>query len=237
MRKISARLAGRITKSLIRYRRIIEKEKRADSNEANTVSIVQGMLSDILGYKKFGEITAEYEVRGTYCDLAIKVDGDLRFLVEVKSVGIELKKKHSDQVVRYGAREKLEWAILTNASRWQAYRIIPGPRPEGKLVLDVDVMALRPRSPEVIEFFGNLSRERFRQSSMAQVESAKRAMGKFTIAALLRSDPVLKIVRKEIRKLVKGFKPDIEEIRTLIEKQVLKQELTEGDEAEAASKS
>jgi hypothetical protein len=236
MRKLSNHLTNRITKALNRYRRIIDKAKRADANEANTSSIVQSMLTDIFGYKKFGEITSEYEIRGTYCDLAVQVDGDLRFLVEIKAANIELKKRHADQIIRYGAREKLEWAILTNATRWQAYRIVPGPSPDGKLVLDVDVLALRPTCPDVIEFFGNLSREKFRQSSMAQLESKKRAMGKFTIAALLRSDPVLKIISKEIRKLVRGFNPDTGEIRKLIEKQVIKQELMEGSEAELAVK-
>jgi len=38
-------------------------------------------------------------IRGAFCDLAVKLDGALAFLIEVKAVGLELKEQHVKQAV------------------------------------------------------------------------------------------------------------------------------------------
>jgi hypothetical protein len=39
-------------------------------------------------------------IRSTFCDLAVKLDGTLAFLVEVKAIGLEPK----EQYIRQGGR-------------------------------------------------------------------------------------------------------------------------------------
>jgi hypothetical protein len=84
---------------------------------------VSDVLTEILGYDKYQEVTTELSVRSTFCDLAIKIDGRLQYLIEVKSIGTELKENHLRQAIEYGAREGIEWILLANGHLWQAQRI------------------------------------------------------------------------------------------------------------------
>ena len=58
------------------------------------MTIIVDILAEIFGYDKYSEITSEHAIRGTYCDLATKIDGVLQFLIEVKAIGIDLKEQH-----------------------------------------------------------------------------------------------------------------------------------------------
>jgi len=60
-------------------------------NEANTCAIIRDMLCDVLGYDKFKDINSEYAIKGTKADLAVEVDGAVRFLIEAKAVGVSLR--------------------------------------------------------------------------------------------------------------------------------------------------
>jgi hypothetical protein len=42
--------------------------------------LIADFLADVLGCAKYKEITTEFAIRGTYCDLAIKMDEKLCFL-------------------------------------------------------------------------------------------------------------------------------------------------------------
>lgn len=66
--------------------------------------IVSDMLAEVFGFDKYSEVTRELCIRGTYCDLAVRIDQKLRFLIEVKAIGTELK----DQHVKAGRRLRRE---------------------------------------------------------------------------------------------------------------------------------
>jgi hypothetical protein len=46
--------------------------------------VVKDMLADIFGFDKYNEVTSEHQIRGTFCDLAIRIDGKVQFLIEAK---------------------------------------------------------------------------------------------------------------------------------------------------------
>lgn len=234
--RIPARVSSRISHQIKRFQQTIRDASHRDINESDTALIIAEMLAEVMGYKKLEEITTEYGVRGAYADLAVKVKSDLRFLVEVKAVGTELKDSHVTQVVNYGANQGVDWAILTNAAQWQAYRITFSKPVDRVLVLSTDLTQDDYKSESVIEFFGNLSREVFTSSSMTQVFRSKQALGKFTIAQIISSDPVVGRIRRELRRLAPGLNPALDDIRTIIEQDVIKRELFDGEEAKAAAK-
>lgn len=74
MSSVSAKAAARIASGLKKYQPIIATQKARDVNESDTVVIVADVLQDVFGYDKFKEITTEHSIRGTFCDLAIKVE-------------------------------------------------------------------------------------------------------------------------------------------------------------------
>ncbi|MBI3676189.1 MAG: type I restriction enzyme HsdR N-terminal domain-containing protein [Proteobacteria bacterium] len=236
MARIPARVCDRISQQVKKFQKTLVDATKRDVNESDTALIIAEMIAEIMGYKKLEEITSEYAVRGNYADLAVKVGNDVRFLIEVKAANTELKESHVTQVVNYGANQGVDWALLTNATRWQAYKISFDKPVDRTLVMEIDLASVSPKSDEVIEFFGNLSREVFTPSSMTQMFRSKQAMGKFSIAAILLSDPVVAMVRRELKRLADGLNPDLDEIRAIIENDVVKRELTEGEEAKAAEK-
>ena len=82
--------------------------KSRDAGEADTSTIVKDLLSEIFGYDKYSEITSEYMIKATYCDLAIKLEGKLQLLIEVKAIGLDLKDNHAKQAVDYAANQGVE---------------------------------------------------------------------------------------------------------------------------------
>ena len=105
MATIPKKVVDRLTSGLKRFQPILTASKARDDGEADTVMIVTDMLAEVFGYDKYSEVTAEYAIRGTYCDLATKLDGTIQSLVEVKAIGLELKDSHVKQAVDYAANQ------------------------------------------------------------------------------------------------------------------------------------
>lgn len=232
---VSAKVAARITTGVKRYQSVLSAIQKKDISEADTVTVINDILADVCGYDKYHEVTSQYAIRGTFVDLAVKIDDDIRFLIEVKAIGIELKDIHVKQAIDYAANEGIEWVILTNGAVWRVYKVHFGQPIEKILVCEVDLIALSAKSDEILECFGNLSREGFSKGTMADLLHQKQVTNKFTIAALLISDDVLDDIRKEVRRLGSGIKVDIEYLRTLLTNEIIKRDLIDSEEAKAAS--
>ena len=231
---ISKRVTTRIVTQLKHYQTVLADAKRRDISEADTVVIVGDMLADVLGYDKYQEVTAEFAIRGTYVDLAVRVGRDIRFLVEVKAIGCELKDNHVKQAIDYGANQGIEWAVLTNGMQWRIYKIMFKQPIEKVLVFETDLATLSLRDEDAIECIGTLSREGFTQSSMAALAQQKQATNKFTVAAILLSDPVIMMARRELRRLYPEVRIDDDVLRAVIQNEALKREIVDGEDAKAA---
>ena len=232
---ISSRVADRIAAQLKRYQAVLAEAKNRDISESDTVVIVVDMLADVLGYKKYTEITTEHSVRGTYVDLAVKVGNDVRFLIEAKAIGVSLKENHVKQAVDYGANQGIEWTVLTNGVQWQVYKIHFKQPIDKTLIAEFNVLDSSPKSPQIIECLGNLSREGFTQSSMTTFFLQRQVTCKFSVAALLLDEPMLNALRREIRRVSQSVKVDIEELRGLLQSEVLKRDVFDGEEAKQAA--
>ena len=231
---VSTKVAGRIAAQMKRYQGVLATIQKKDISEADTVTVINDILADVCGYDKYHEVTSQYAIRGTFVDLAVKVDEDIRFLIEVKAIGIELKDMHIKQAIDYAANEGIEWVILTNGAVWRVYNVHFGQPIEKILVCEVDLIALSPKSDEILECFGNLSRESFSKGNMADLLHQKQVTNKFTVAALLISDDVLDDLRKEIRRLGSGIKVDNDYLRALLTNEIVKRDLIDSEEAKAA---
>lgn len=72
---IPPKVSERLSVVLKRFQPILSSARARDVNESDTVTIVTDLLAELYGYDKYTEITKEYAIRGTYCDLAIELDG------------------------------------------------------------------------------------------------------------------------------------------------------------------
>jgi hypothetical protein len=95
-KRVSERLVARVK----RFQPILAAARSRDVGESDTVTIIKDMLAEVFGYDKYADVTSEHAIRGTYCDLAIKIDGELQTLVEVKAIGLDLKEFQVKQARR-----------------------------------------------------------------------------------------------------------------------------------------
>lgn len=232
---ISARVSDRISSQLKKYQTILADARSRDVSESDTVVIIVDMLADILGYRKYVEITTEHSVRGTYVDLAVKVGNDVRFLIEAKAIGSSLKENHVKQAIDYGANNGIEWIVLTNGAAWRVYKVHFKQPIDKSLLFEFDVLTVNPKSPQVVECLANLSREGFEQSSMITFYQQRQITSRFAVAAILLTEPMLDKLRREIRRLSPGCKVEETELATLLCSDVLKREVVDGDEAKQAT--
>ena len=123
MAAIPKKVSERLTRSVGIFQRVLKDAKTRDVNEADTVTIVTDMLAEVFGYDKYSDITSELAIRGTFCDLAVKDKGSIKFIIEVKAIGLTLRENHLRQAVNYGANQGIPWVILTNGVNWEIYRI------------------------------------------------------------------------------------------------------------------
>lgn len=233
---IPKRVEQRIREASNRFRPILEAARARDVNEADTVTIVKGLLADVFGWDPFFEVTAEYQIRGTYVDLAVQADERIAFLVEVKAIGSDLKDNHLRQAINYATNEGVEWIVLTNGIVWHAYRVTFGKPITHELVFDLDFLGDDPKSASFRERVFLLTKEGMTKSAIARFHEEKLAMSRFNVAAVIRDEVVLNVIRRELRRAYPKLNPTIEQIRQVVVSDVLKREVVEGERAEAALK-
>ena len=231
---VSQKVEARIVAELKRYRSILATAKQRDISENDTVIIIADMLSDVFGYDKHQHVTTEFAIRGTYVDLAVVVDENIRFLIEVKAVGIALKDSHVKQAIDYGANKGVEWIVLTNGVTWRVYKIYFSQPIEKSLIFEIDILSENPKSSDLIECFGSLSREGYSKSSMSELLQQKQVTSKYAIAAVLLSQTLLDELRRELRRISPGLKVDTSYLGSVLENDVIKRELVDSEDAKAA---
>jgi hypothetical protein len=174
-------------------------------------------------------------IRGTFCDLAIKVEGKLSLLIEVKAIGLDLKDNHIKQAVDYAANQGCEWVGLTNGVNWRVFKVSFNKPIEHECVLDIDVLALNPRNHDDIDLLGVIAKEGWKRAKLDEYHEHRQALSRFTLGALVLSDPVVRFIRRELRRVV-DVMVDEEDVKAVLQEEVIKRDVLEGDKAIAAAK-
>jgi hypothetical protein len=226
----------RLIAGLKHYQPILESARKRDVNEYDTVVIVTDVLAEIFGYDKYSEITREHSIRGTFCDLAIKIEDELQLLIEVKAIGGDLKDSHVKQAVDYAANQGAEWVILTNGIIWKVFRVIFGKPIDKELVIDLNLSTLSTRNQSDMSILFPMSREGWLKAALPAFHTQQQATNRFFLAAVLLNEPALETLRRELRRLAPDAKIEIEDLRKVLIHDVLKREVTEGIKAEDAQK-
>ncbi len=238
MGKTPSKIENRISAGIKKFKPILESAKDRDVGESDTVTIVVEMLAEIFGYDKFLEITSEHAIRGTFCDLAIKVDHVLQMLIEVKAIGLDLKDQHVKQAVDYAtnAKEGVDWVILTNGRTWRVYKVIFAKPIEHELVVEIDFLKLEPKSPKDVESLYLIAKEGWQKSVLGDYHDRMLALNRFFLGTMILSDPILEVIRRELRRVSPDVRIDADDIKSVLTSEVIKREVLEGDKADEARK-
>ena len=231
---IPKRVSDRFTRTVGKYQLILKNAKDRDVNEANTVFIIRDMLAEVFGYDEHLDITSEFAIKGTYCDLAIKLDSSVEFLIEVKAIGLNLKDSHLRQAVDYGARNGVPWIILTNGMVWEVHKIRFEQPITYDLVCSFDFSALDPKNPEHQERLFIICKEGLVKAAREEYHERVLTLNRFILGSLILSDDVVGVIRRELRKLSDGVLVLPEDISRVLSNEVLKRDVVEGEEASKA---
>ena len=234
MANIPKKVTERFVKVVPRFQKVLQLAKDRDVNESDTVSVLNDIFGEVFGYDKYLEVTSELAIRGTYCDLALKVEDKVQFLVEAKAIGIELKDTHMRQAVDYGANRGVQWVVLTNGMEWRVYRIRFEQPINYDLVCKFDFAALNPRDPKDQDCLFLLSKEGLGKNAREDFYEKVQSVNRYVIGRLILSEPVLTVLRRELNRMAEGVKVDVSDVKQIVQAEVLKREVVEGEEADAA---
>jgi hypothetical protein len=220
--KWEAAARERVKAGIRRFSKPLNDLIARDANEGDTRMLVNRILTDVLGYDEFGDLTTEYAVKGEFADYGIRIDRDLVAFVEVKRVATKLGAKHLRQAQMYAVNEGVEWIVLTNGAEWRAYHLSAGLPVEIDLALEVNLVGDDSPSQKASQLF-YLTHESLKRRQLDEVWKAKRATSPRSLASVLTTPAVAEAVRKELRRTT-GQRVDPTEITQLIRDTVIRAE-------------
>lgn len=216
-----------LKKKLKEYSAIFREAQEKGKKEADAVMYIVQFFREVLGYDIFKEISKEYQIKERYCDIAIKLKGQLELLIEVKQPGVRLADKHIEQAELYAAKSGTKWVLLTNGCDWRLFHLNFDEEGgiEKTLVFKTDLLKSFQEKPiDVINKFMLLHKKNFQKGEL-DIYWQKRLMllPKSLIKALFTED-VLKSIRREVN-IGAPVKVGIEDIskslKNMIDKEVL----------------
>jgi len=110
-------------KALKNFVPVIQEAKEAKRNEQDTRDRLRIMLEKVFGWDPLEDISAEFNVKGTHVDFAVKIKGEFKFFIEAKKAEDILKDHHVRQAANYAANQNVPYALLTNLSEFWVYKI------------------------------------------------------------------------------------------------------------------
>jgi hypothetical protein len=235
---IPDKVVERLSSGLKRFQPILRSAQDKDKNESDTVAIVSDLLSDMFGFDKFEELTHELGIKGTYCDLGVRLGEKFRMVVEVKSSNTDLKEPHVKQAVDYAANKGIEWAALTNGHQWKVFRVLFAQPIGQELALDIDLLNASPRNSSDIENLFLLTRESMNKTrpDLDEHYDQLQVLNRFMIGAVLLSEPLLDAMRRELRRVSQKVRIENDDIMEVLMKEVIKREITDGNKFAEATK-
>lgn len=174
------------------------KAKEDNLNEADTLLRIIKVFEEILDYDPMSEITREAQIRDKYVDLAIKIDGAVKLLVEAKSAGTTLRDRHIDQAQHYAAEGNIKWVLLTNGVEWNLYHLSFDEGVEYVRAFSFD-LAVDPVD-KAAPLLGLLHRQGIKKGDLEEYWEHKAALSADSIGRALFTEQTLKFVRREIRR-------------------------------------
>ena len=188
-----------IRKPLKKYLPHLLKAQADNLNEADTVQRLIKVFEDVFEYDPMSEISRETAVKDKYVDVALKIDGATRLLVEVKSAGTTLRDRHIDQAQSYAANSNISWVLLTNSVTWNLYHLTFDEGIDAVLAYSVD-LSLDSWADKGADCLALLHRQSIKRGALDDYWEHRVALSPTSIGRALFAADVLKLIRREIRR-------------------------------------
>jgi len=182
-------------------RPLISESREKELNEAETRRRLEKVLTELLGYDAFSDLSGELMVRGTgtdHLDYAVKLNGQLRIIIEVKPACTTLGEKHLRQVISYGMNAGVEWCLLTNSVDWKLYHIEFTKPIKPTLVLDFNI--LNDCIDELYVKMAHLTKRSILKNSLEKLWQKTEGLSPMQLFKATFTSSTINSVRKNIRK-------------------------------------
>jgi hypothetical protein len=168
------------------------------SDESSTRIMTNSFLTDVLGYQELVEIKTEYRIKSEYADYVIQLKRKKHFVVEVKSIEIDINDKHLRQSLSYAANEGIDWILLLNGRQIQLYRVNFGKPVTTTLIYKLDLMDAEDlkRCPELLWYLTKTAVER---GELETFWKRSNALEPANLAKLLYSEEIVKRLRNDLK--------------------------------------
>lgn len=190
---------GSTEKLLREFRRRYLRKEFSDLDESATRIMINWLLTDILGYKELEEIKTEFRIRGEYADYVVQTNRKKRFIVEVKSIQIDLNEKHLRQSTNYAANEGIDWILLVNGRQIELYRVLFNKPIRTVKVFSYELQDLS-TIKQAAESLTYLSKRSVEKGELEDLWKKSDALSTKSLAKLLYSEEVVKFLRRSLKK-------------------------------------
>ena len=180
------------------YKRRYLKKDFANRNEADTRIMTNSFLTEILGYQELEEIKTEYRIKSEYADYVIQLKRKKHFVVEVKSIELDINEKHLRQSLAYAANEGIDWILLLNGREVQLYRVNFAKPITKTLIFKVDLMD-NDDLKKAPELFWNLTKKAVERGELETFWKRTNALNPENLAKILYSEEVVKRLRNDLK--------------------------------------
>lgn len=180
------------------YKKKYLRKEFAEVNEPATRIMINSLLTDILGYKELEEVKTEYRIRSEYADYVIQVKRKKRFVVEVKSIDIDLDEHHLRQSLSYAANEGIDWILLTNGREVRLYRVSFNKPIRTTLIYKLDLLTYEDfkKAPEQLWY---LTKSAVERGDLERFWKRADALRLEHIAKVLYCEDIVRRLRTELK--------------------------------------
>jgi len=176
------------------------KKQFSALDESATRIMINAFLTEVLGYEELNEIKTEYNIKGVYADYVVQLQRKKQFVVEVKSIELDLNERHLRQSVGYAANEGIDWIILTNGRVFQFYRLLFEKPIRSELVASLEFTEASPTQLKgFADFLCAFTKRGVMKKEHEMIWQRTTALSTATISKLLYSEDVAKLIKKHLK--------------------------------------
>lgn len=183
---------------LATYKKRYLRKEFSRVDESATRIMINYFLTEILGYKELDEIKTEYRIRSEYADYVVQLKRKKHFVIEVKSIDLDLNEKHLRQSLSYAANEGIDWILLLNGREIQLYRVNFGKPVTTTLIYKIDLLNLDDfkKAPSLV---WNLTKKAVERGELETFWKRTNALSPVNLAKILYSEEIVKRLRNDLK--------------------------------------
>lgn len=216
---------------LDRFANAFKEARERGANESDTVMYLIKFFEEALGYDSLkGEISKELAIKDRYCDVALRVGGEVKLLVEVKAASLKgLADKHIEQAENYASRAGLRWVLLTNGIEWRLYHLAfsEGEGIVHDLAFHANLLEESQGDREALwQKLSLLSRAAMKNDEVEDYWAQRKVLSPASVVKVLFHEDVLAVIRRELNRAAPA-RLDMEDVFKAVRDAISKEALAE----------